>query len=133
MTSSAIGAFSFLLFQIDELLKSPKLLVWGDMFLLATIVICLWTYLCNLQTDFTGFWEMYYLGFESFNKRIELHQSKLREEISDADYLLSISQFRKEIPEYKRPSKPKFVMEGLITLVFTIALGLIACAFFVTV
>lgn len=126
--AATIGAFSFLLFD-SAVLKSPPLLIFGDLILLLVIVASLALYTYELRNSFYDFHDMYYSVFESQNREIQTTQKFLRREISKEDYDKFLKAEIDKIPEYNRPSKSGFLCEWLIIGILSIALLLMAFSF----
>lgn len=104
--SATIGAFSFLLFPLTNIVKNLLLLKIGDGLLLLTIIFSVSTYLFILRDSQNKFHKVYYDYLEIFNNK---------------DY--------EKIPKYKRPETREYGLELIVCSIFILALVFIGISF----
>lgn len=105
--SATIGAFSFLLFPLTNIVKNLPMLKIGDGLLLLTIILSISIYLFVLRGSQKKFHEVYYENFE----------------------ILTNKEYEK-IPKYKRPEFTEYYLEFVVCLIFIFALVSIGISFF---
>lgn len=105
--SATIGAFSFLLFPLTNIVENLHLLKIGDGLLLLTIILSISAYLFVLRDSQMKFHKVYYEKFE-----------------------ILLNKEYKKLPKYKRPEFKEYYLEFIVCLIFIIALIFIGFSFF---
>jgi hypothetical protein len=105
--SATIGAFSFLLFPLTNIVKNLPMLKIGDGLLLLTIILSISIYLFVLRGSQKKFHEVYYENFE----------------------ILTNKEYEK-ITKYKRPEFKEYYLEFIVCLIFIFALVSIGISLF---
>lgn len=104
--SATIGAFSFLLFPLENVVKNLTMLIVGDGLLLLTIIFSVLVYMFILRSSQRKFHKVYYDNFE-----------------------ILINREYEKLLKYKRPKFEEYYLESIACLFFVSALIFIGISF----
>lgn len=124
--SAAIGAFSFTLFK-SEYVKSPNLLIVGDIMLLCTIVSSVISYLVIFCKNQTNLHNTYFNLIKNIDSNTRFLNDFVFGKIPENEGYIKIKELEGKKPD--DPKKPKYKILITNCVLFSISIFLISLSF----
>jgi len=125
--SSAIGAFSFLLYAN---IANPKFLVYGDILLIITIIVCLINYFWLFSKERNTFRSVYDSNFERMTNHLNQARNFLNNQITKEEYLLFIQSELSNIGKIKGNKNHISGEHIIVIMILSVSLIFISLSFF---
>lgn len=124
--SAAIGAFSFTLFK-SEYIKTPNLLIAGDIMLLCTIVSSITSYLVIFCKNQTNLHNTYFNLIKTIDSNTRFLNDFVFGKVSESEGYTKIKELEEKKPD--DPKKPKYKILIANCVIFSISILMIGLSF----